>query len=89
MGTTEPTSSTRAWLRLRDAKNADLRRFVRARGGRLRKHLHSEAAERGAIAPLGHDELRQEVTAVTALLPAVAEAINPSDAAFFARGEGR
>lgn len=83
MKLTMPTASTREWLALRDEVNDQLRRFVRSKGGRVRRHIHSDAYERGAIMPLGGDELRQEVTKLNALMPAVSEALAvPQEEAF-------
>jgi hypothetical protein len=45
---TSPTASSKAWLRLRDAKNAELKAFCRKHRVSVRRKLHSEAYERGA-----------------------------------------
>lgn len=84
MNLTMPTASTREWLARRDDVNEQLRRFVRSRGGRVRRHIHSAAYERGTIVPLGGDKLRQEVTKITELVPAVSEALDviPQEEAF-------
>ncbi len=71
---TQPTASSKAWIRERDARLSELARFIRENGGTVRRKLHSEAFERGTIAPLGHDALRQEITAVH-VMPFIAEAI--------------
>lgn len=74
MTSTEPTRATKTHLREQASLHAQLKRACRERGISFRRKLHSDAFEAGTIAPLGSDELRQEITAVS-LLRAVREAV--------------